>query len=203
MGEKYQYKKIMSPEGTLIWPHLNTPDDKFVKPDGVYHCKLAVEKGDDLDAYVAQLEAERDRFIAANPKGYKGATLKSFGKKIADLYDDEFDDEGEETGRVIFKYKLKPFFGKDNEYTQEPKLYDPRGVKYSPYPNVGNDTVAKIHGEMFPYYMESNKETGVSLRCQNVQVLELVEYSGGEENPFGDESGGDTFGEDGGDDPDF
>ena len=198
---KYQYKKVMSPEGVLIWPHLNTPDDKFVKPDGVYHAKLAVEQGEDLDRYISELEAERARFIEANPKGYK---TPAFGKKMADLYDEEYDDEGNETGRVIFKYKLKPFFGKDNEYSQEPKLFDAHGRKYSERPNVGNDTVAKIHGEMFPYFMESSKECGVSLRCQNVQVLELVEFSGGDDNPFGDESGDPEFGsgEDGGD-PEF
>lgn len=202
MAGKYQYKKVMSPEGTLIWPHFNTPDDKFVKPDGVYHGKLAVERGPDLDEYIEKLTAERDRFVEANPKGIKSP---AFGKKIADLFDVEYDDEGEETGRVIFKYKLKPFFGKENEYSQEPKLFDAHGRKYSDRPNVGNDSVAKIHGEMFPYYMESSKEVGVSLRCQNVQILELVEYTGGNDNPFGDESGDESFGggSDGGDEPEF
>lgn len=197
---KYQYKKVMSPEGTLIWPHFNTPDDKFVKPDGVYHAKLAVEQGDELNTYLTKLEAELERYIEANPKGIKSPV---FGKKRADLYDVEYDDEGNETGRVIFKFKLKPFFGKDNEYSQAPKLYDPSGKKYDPVPNVGNDSVAKIHGEMFPYFMESSKEAGVSLRCNSVQIIELVEFSGGEENPFGDESGEGSFGEDGEGDPEF
>ena len=197
---KYQYKKVMSPEGTLIWPHLNTPDDKFVKPDGVYHAKLAVAKGPDLDEYVAKLVEERERFVAANPKKIKNP---QFGKKIADLFDVEYDDEGEETGRVIFKYKLKPFFGKENEYSQEPKLFDDKGAKYNDRPNVGNDSVAKIHGEMFPYYMESSKEVGVSLRCNNVQILELVEFSDGDDNPFGDESGEGSFGDDGEGDSEF
>ena len=190
---KYQYKKTMSPEGVLVWPHFNTPDDKFVKPDGVYHGKLAVEQGPELDAYVKELEAELERYIEANPKGIK---TPAFGKKRADLFDIEYDDEGEETGRVIFKYKLKPFFGKENEYSQSPKLFDAHGRKYEPSPNVGNDSVAKIHGEMFPYYMESSKEAGVSLRCNNVQILELVEFSGGDDNPFGDESGDGSFGDD-------
>lgn len=197
--KKYQYKKIMSPEGTLVWPHLNTPDDKFVKPDGVYHTKLAVERGDELNAYIDALGNELDRFIAANPKGIKSP---QFGKKIADFYDVEYDDEGEETGRVIFKFKLKPFFGRENEYSQAPKLFDAAGKRYDPLPNVGNDSVAKIHGEMFPYYMESSKECGISLRCNNVQVLELVEFSTQDENPFSDESGEESFGE-GGDDADF
>ena len=200
MASKYQYKKVMSPEGTLVWPHLNTPDDKFVKPDGVYHAKLAVERGPELDEYVSKLEAELERFIETNPKEIKSP---AFGKKRADLYDVEYDDEGNETGRVIFKFKLKPFFGRDNQYSQSPKLFDAQGRKYDPLPNVGNDSVAKIHGEMFPYYMESSKEAGVSLRCNNVQVLELVEFSSGDENPFGDESGESFGGSDEGDDPEF
>ncbi len=197
---KYQYKSVMSPEGVLVWPHFNTPDDKFVKPDGVFHGKLAVERGEELDAYLAQLEAELERYIETNPKEIKNP---AFGKKRADLYDIEYDDEGEETGRVIFKYKLKPFFGKDNEYSQEPKLYDVHGKKYSERPNVGNDSVAKIYGEMFPYYMESSKEVGISLRCNDVQILELVEFSSGDANPFGDESGEEGFGEGGDSDPEF
>ena len=197
---KYQYKKVMSPEGVLVWPHFNTPDDKFVKPDGVFHGKLAVERGEDLDRYIAELEAERERYVAANPKEIKNP---NFGKKLADLFDVEYDDEGEETGRVIFKYKLKPFFGKDNEYSQEVKLYDAQGRKYNDRPNVGNDSVAKIHGEMFPYYMESSKETGISLRCNSVQILELVEFTSSDDNPFGDESGEGEFGGEDGDDPEF
>lgn len=200
MASKYQYKKAMSPEGALVWPHLNTPDDKFVKPDGVYHTKLAVERGPELDGFVNTLADELDRFIAANPKGIKSP---AFGKKVADFFDVEYDDEGEETGRVIFKFKLKPFFGKENQYSQAPKLFDAHGKRYDPLPNVGNGSVAKIHGEMFPYYMESSKEVGISLRCNNVQVLELVEFSSGEDNPFADESGDAAFGEDGGDDPEF
>jgi len=202
MASKYQYKKAMSPEGTLVWPHLNTPDDKFVKPDGVYHAKLAVERGPELDAYVNTLADELDRFVNTNPKEIKNP---AFGKKVADFYDVEYDDEGNETGRVIFKYKLKPFFGRDNQYSQSPKLFDSKGGRYTdPLPNVGNDSVAKIHGEMFPYYMESSKEVGVSLRCNNVQILELVEFSSGDSNPFGDESGEESFGgSDGGDDPEF
>lgn len=196
MASKYQYKKSMSPEGTLIWPHLNTPDDKFVKPDGVYHTKLAVERGPALDEYVATLQAELDRFVEANPKEIKNP---AFGKKVADFFDVEYDDEGNETGRVIFKFKLKPTFGREGQYSQSPKLFNAQGQRYSDLPNVGNGSVAKIHGEMFPYYMESSKEVGVSLRCNNVQVLELVEFSSGDDNPFSDES----FGDEGGDDTEF
>lgn len=196
---KYQYKSVMSPEGTLIWPHLNTPDTKFVKPDGVFHTKLAVARGPELDAYIELLEAEIERFIAANPKEIKNP---AFGKKRADLFDDEYDDEGNETGRVILKFKLKPFFGKDNEYSQTPRIFDVRGSRYDPAPKVGNDSVAKVYGEMFPYYMESSKEVGISLRCNDIQVLELVEFTGGDENPFGDESGEGSFG-DGEGDPEF
>jgi hypothetical protein len=196
---KYQYRKIRSPEGVLVWPHLNKPDDKCVKPDGVYHTKMVVEPGPELDEYLDTLKQELERYIETNPREVKSP---KFGKKLKDFCEPEYNEEGEETGRFVFNFKLKPKYGKEGEYSQAPKMFDVHGNRISELPNVGNGTVAKIHGEMFPYFAATDGVTGVSLRVQNLQLIELVEFTTDEDNPFGDESGDEApFGDD--DDPDF
>jgi hypothetical protein len=186
---KYQYKKVRSPEGVLVWPHLNTPDDKFVKPDGVYHTKLVIENGPELDDYLDTLRQELERYIEANPREVKSP---KFGKKLKEFGEPEIDDEGNETGRFVLNFKLKPRYGRENEYTQAPKFFDEHGNRISESPNVGNGTRAKLHGEMFPYFAATDGVTGISLRVSNVQILELVEFTSKEDNPFDDESGDDA-----------
>ena len=98
-----RYPMITTPRGQFIYPHLTTPDTKFVKPDGEYHTKFALPNDDKLtDAFKADLDRLMEEYIEENPDELKPAKLKKAGR--ADCYEDELDDEGEETGRVIFKF---------------------------------------------------------------------------------------------------
>lgn len=186
---KYDYQTITTPRGVLIYPHLTEADTKFVKPDGEYHTKFALEAdSNEANSLIAELEAEMARYIDENPDGLTKAKLKKASTN--DLYEEEVDDEGEETGRIIFKFKLKAKVKtKTKEWDQQPRLFDgalnpiPEGVN----PWTGSE--GKISSEIFPYYMETTKAFGLSLRCNAVQILKLVAGQGksGKDFGFGEE----------------
>lgn len=190
-----KYPTITSPRGVLVYPHLTDPDTKFVKPDGEYHTKFALKQGSKVaKKFVAELERMLEEYIEENPAELTKAKLKKAGR--ADLYDLEMDDEGEETGRIIFKFKLKAkVVTKTKSWNQRPRLFDSAAQPITDDLNIWTGTEAKVSIEVFPYFMESTKQFGLSLRCKGVQILMLVEGSGGpdaESLGFGEEADGYT-----------
>lgn len=179
------YPKITSPKGTLIYPHLSEPDTKFVKPDGEYHTKLALDANDEsTQAFIEKLEGILQAYVDENPDELTPAKLKKAGR--ADLYEEEVDDEGEETGRYIFKFKLKAKVKtKTKEWDQKPRLFDSAAQPITGDCNPWTGTVAKVSAELFPYYMETTKNFGLSMRCQAVQIIDLVSGGGASADDFG------------------
>lgn len=181
---KRNYPKITTPKGVLVYPHLSEPDTKFVKPDGEYHTKFALPADEPVTtAFIEKLEGILQAYIDENPDELSPAKLKKAGR--ADLFEEEVDDEGEETGRLIFKFKLKAKVKtKTKEWDQKPRLFDSAA---NPVSNVNpwTGTVAKVSAEIFPYYMETTKQFGLSMRCQAVQILELVSGGGASASDFG------------------
>ena len=174
-----KYPTITTPRGVFIFPHLTAPDTKFVKPDGEYHTKFALPAD---DAATTKLQAELTRlmeeYIEANENELKPAVIKKALR--ADLWEDELDDEGEETGRVIFKFKLKAKVEtKTKSWEQKPRLFDSAAQPIQGEPNIWTGSEGKVNVEVFPYFMQSSKTFGLSLRCVGAQILKLVEGSGG------------------------
>ena len=199
MATKVVYPRFTTPRGMLVYPHLTDPDTKFVKPHGEYHTKFALpEDSKAAKKIIADLEEIMDAYIAENPDKLTKAKLKKAGR--ADLYEEEVDDEGEETGRIIFKFKLKAVVEtKTKTWEQKPRLFDGNADPISGDINPWTGSEGKISAEVFPYYMESTKQFGLSLRCLAVQILLLVTGEGRTGSDFGfgeeddsytDESGG-------------
>ena len=203
MSSKKVYPKMTTPRGMLVYPHLTEPDTKFVKPHGEYHTKFALD-ADSAEAteMVEKLEGIMAAYIEENPDELTKAKLKKAGR--ADLYDEEVDDEGEETGRIIFKFKLKAVVEtKTKTWEQKPRLFDANAQPIQGDINPWTGSEGKISSEIFPYYMESTKQFGLSLRCNAVQILTLVTGEGKSASDFGfgeeddgyvDESTGDAAG---------
>ena len=182
---KTTYQQLTTPRGVLVYPHLTEPDTKFVKPDGEYHTKFALESDSKpAVALIEQLDAILDAYIEENPDGLTKAKLKKAGR--ADLYEEEVDDEGEETGRIIFKFKLKAkVVTKSKSWDQKPRLFDGNAQPVQGEINPWTGTEAKVSAEIFPYYMETTKQFGLSLRCNAVQILTLVTGQGRNASDFG------------------
>lgn len=176
---KQNYTRLTSPRGVFVYPHLTEPDTKFVKPDGEYHTKFALDAEDEVtEAFVAKLQAILDAYIEENPDELTKAKLKKATK--AEIGEEEVDDEGEETGRLIFKFKLKAVVStKDKSWPQKPRLFDSSANPIEGDINIWTGSEGKANIEVFPYYMESTKTFGLSLRIKGAQILKLVEGSGG------------------------
>lgn len=206
MSKKDNYTRLTTPRGVFIYPRLTEPDTKFVKPDGEYHTKFALDAD---DKFVETLEQLLEEYIdeelpniEARAKGLKGAKLKKVKKTIEkaqerdtnDLFEEEYDDEGEPTGRVLFKFKLKAVVKTEKKsWKQQPRLFDAgdpdAGVDPQPIDpdtvNPWTGTEGKVNIEVFPYFMEKDGVFGLSLRMVGVQILKLVEGSGVSADNYG------------------
>lgn len=185
---KSNYTRVFTPVGVAVYPHLTEPDSKF-NSAGEYHTKLAVERDEATDL-IEKLETIRDEFAETlDPK------VRKAHKNVADVFEEELDDEGVETGRVIFKAKMtahvKTKAGK--EWDQEPMIFDSANNRIEPIAGLklwGGSQV-RLQCEVVPYAMASTKTIGVSLRLRAVQVVVLS--SGGGGSPFDEYDGGETI----------
>lgn len=192
MAKKVKYEMYTTPRGVLIYPHLTEPDTKYVKDGGEYHTKFALPSDSpETEAFLAKLEEVRQKYLEDNPDDLKPAVLKK--AKMAEFGEEELDDEGSETGRLIFKLKLKAVVKTDKKsWEQKPRLFDSgdptAGIAPQPIEgdiSIWTGTEAKCRVELFPYFMQSTKECGVSLRVKGVQILKLVSGGGASAGDMG------------------
>ena len=163
-------------KGTALWAKVFEPDTKF-DANGIYSVNVlipeteAVELCEYLDGVVQQRYAEE---VKAKPKLKNGLSTKT-------PYEPEYDQNGDPTGNIEFKLKLKAKVqARDGStYEQKPIVVDAKRTPMSADTNVGNGSVIKAAYEPIPYMMASTKQVGVSLRLKGVQILELVEYGNG------------------------
>jgi len=153
-------------KGTTKWAKLLEVDDY-----GKYSVNLY---GDDVTELREELEALR---------GEAAAEIEELGKKyeLADVI--KVDDEGKE----FLSFKLPPenYEGKVQTVT----MYDGGGNKVDDWDKlVGNGSKVKIKYMFSPYYMSSTKMVGISFKFYAMQVIDLVEYTGGGDKGFGDET---------------
>ena len=161
---------------------MTKPDTKF-NPDGEY--KISVEiPGAAAQDIVTFLD---EQFAASVAKAKK----ENPGKKIkeGDVPYSVNDDTGKVTIRFKLKAKVTPKQG--DPFEQRPALFDAKGKPIGPDAKIGGGSKVKVAYELVPYYT-AIAGAGVSLRLKAVQVIDLVEFSGGassEAYGFGEEEG--------------
>jgi hypothetical protein len=162
-------EKIVSPAGIAVYPRLNKPDTKF-DAVGEFKTGLKLDPSDPAaKAFLDKMEA----FAAANGIT-KGLPWK-----------DEAGDNGEPTGMVIVKYKVKAFWpAKDGNPPESRKPAVVDAGKQILTANVGGGSTIRISGEMATY---DGFGGGVSLQPKAIQVLDLQTWNAGVED-FDDES---------------
>lgn len=173
---------VVTPTGLAVWPHLHSPDTKFDK-DGVYRVQLAYDaESKEATTLVKQIDAWVEKAIAEENKalvegGKKAKAVSSF--KRADLpYKMELNDEGEETGRMLFNFKLKAK-GKTREgevFERRVALYLSSGAPLPKDKKIGGGSKVQVSYEPNPFYT-GGLGAGVSLRMEAVMVHELVEWA--------------------------
>lgn len=175
-------ERVTTPKGVAKYPWLKKPDTRF-NPNGVFQVKLIIEQNE--AAPLCELLDARAQ--AAYDKAVEDAKTPQIKKaiKLNAPYAPEFDAEGNETGRVEFRFKTNATADIKGETVNfAPKCFDAKG-KEMPMPNVYGGSEIKVNFTPAPYYNAATKTAGVSLRMNAVQVIKLVTGGGGDASSFG------------------
>jgi len=179
---KAKNPRYTTPAGIAQYPYLTKPDTKF-NPDGEYKISLEI-KDPTLSAPLVTFLDEQ--FAASVAKAKK----ENAGKKIkeGDVPYSVDEDSGKVTVRFKLKAKVTPKQG--DPFEQRPAIFDAKGKPLMDA-KIGGGSKVKVAYELVPYYT-AIAGAGVSLRLKAVQVIDLVEFSGGasaDAYGFGEEEG--------------
>lgn len=173
MTKKAKLPRYVTPLGTAQYPWLTKPDTKF-NPDGDYSVALTFRDDDGQFSTLINNELE---------KSVEKAKAENAGKKIktADAPITENDD-----GSITLKFKLKAKVTPKNgePFEQRPALFDAKGQPLGSDIKIGGGSKMKVSFEIVPFYT-SLVGAGLSLRLKAVQLIDLVEYSGGDGSAYG------------------
>lgn len=176
-----------SPRGVFHYPWLNKADTKFDK-EGVYTSGLILEPGPaaklsaqidgEIDAYFEKKKAELQK---------KGGADAAKAKKLSrrEPYGPVYDQDGEETGRVKFNFKVKAV-GKNDKgetWSNKPALFDSAGKPCDVAVYGGSE--GKLAFQIVPYYSAKDNEVGVTLRLKAAQIIKLVSGGGKSADSYG------------------
>ena len=155
-------KVFSTPPGIAVYPRLRTPDMKFDEL-GIYKADVAVPKAE-ASGLIKELQAI-----------HKDHTGKPAKVSENTMFMDEVDDEGNETGNVIFKLRIKNRLNKKGEvWDRKPKQFDAQLRPIDVNPWGGSKMVVSFT----VYTWNAGDKKGVSLQPQGVQILELVTGTG-------------------------
>jgi hypothetical protein len=161
---------LTTPKGIAVFPALIRPDTKFDEL-GQYKCDLRVPV-QEAQGFIKKIEdVYRNHIGKAHPKNPES------GNKNA-LYAVERDDDGNATGNVILKIRVKNKLRKDGEvWDRRPRLFDAKLNPLTGIKSIWGGTEMKVSCEVYCWSNGATK--GVSLQPLGVQILKLVEGTGG------------------------
>jgi len=174
-------------KGKSLWAKVFEPDTRFVD-DGEYSTSVIVpeaEAAQVCEQLEALIDEEYNKVVKEKPQ------LKATLSKRP-VTEPDFDQDGNETGNVVFKTKLKAKIrGKNGQaYSQKVNVVDAKRNPMSGDQLIGNGSVIKVAVEPVAYMMQSTKQVGVSLRLKAVQVIDLVEHGSSSTDAIFDEEDG-------------
>jgi hypothetical protein len=184
--KKQKMLRITSPKGIARYPWLQKPDTQF-NADGVYKVNLLIPVADCIDL-CAQLDVLADEsFMDAKAKAKTPAVANLVQK--ASPYAKFRNEAGEETGLVEFKFKMNARVKMPDGQVKvmNPDFYDRKAKPVGVCPVMYGGSTLKINFSPMPYFTASNKQAGISLRINAVQIIDLV--SGPDSHGFDEEEG--------------
>lgn len=154
----------VTPKGTAYWCKWSEPDNY-----GNYSVDMYFDD-DTTDKIIEKLEVLRNEGLAQVQEAKKQISI------IAEVYK-------EKEGKRYFQFKVS------QEKQDKPiTIFDVYGRQDKEFDAlIGNGSVLKVKYMAKPYYMNSTKAVGVSLRLMAIQIIDLVEFTNGSSD-FMDES---------------
>jgi len=177
-----EYEGIVTPQGIAIYPHLNRPDVYKDPQSGIsgkpqYKVNLSLSQ-EEATPIIEKIEANKKVALSMIPQGKK--------QKESDApYFNELDDEGQETGRVVFKFKMNAQINKDGRTIDiAPKLFDAQGSLINECDDIWGGSKLCVSADLIPYYVAA-VGAGVSLRLKAVQIIDLKTGGGADASAYG------------------
>lgn len=189
---EFEYPRFngSTPPGDFIWPKLRTPDDKYEN----YSVDLRL-RGEDARVFADLWETKAEEgFQAAkrelqsrvdNAKSVKAAKaaeakLEAVQKKGPSFYAEE-DEDGNETGATIFRFRLKAYRekkmpdGTKKKIPNSVKVVDRQLRELPPEIEPWGGTIGEVGFFANGYYFAGQDQAGCSFRLQAVKIHELVQ----------------------------
>lgn len=156
--------------GVAVYPALQRPDTKFDE-NGTYKADVSMPKE---KAKAAMQE------LAAIFKAHTGKAPKATNNT---MWCYETDEEGEETGNVVFKCRIKNRLNREGKlWDRKPALFD-AALKPAGDINPWGGTVMAVSVSV--YCWEAGGKKGVSLQPRGVQIIELKTGGGSDASSMG------------------
>lgn len=187
---------IVSPVGVGNYIYVHTPDTKF---DAVGDYKLDLTVGPEeaqefIEKFNELIEAQYEEVLKVVPKkDHRKIIVNRIDSDVCSI-EKEYDDDGDETGNFILKFKNKAEYTskKDGKViSNKPLVVDctpkSEGGPHSITQAIWSGSKLRVKAQMKPWFF-SNK-IGIKLQFKAVQVIELAEGSSGGDD-FDDFSGG-------------
>jgi len=180
-------KSIVTPLGEALWVKVVEPDTKF-DAAGRYSADLVLDPNDETVAkFIEMMEAMRDKGLEEAKENL--AAAKAAQVVTRDVFHQDTDKEGNETGKIVIKTKAAAVDYKGN--AAPIPVYNAKGIEQENWNTlIGNGSKIKLQVWASPYHMANGNYVGVSYKLKKVQVVELNEYAAGGDDSFGDETDG-------------
>jgi len=175
-----------TPKGKALWCGNIEPQKKF-NEKGDLMTNLVLDPNEpEVKEFIKTLEDLRDTAFEETTNNL--GLVKGKQVKKRDVAQPDIDQNGNETGMIVIKMKLKDVDEKKELGRQyQIDTFDAKKNKLENPPRVGNGSTIRCAGYANPYYMASTKEVGISLIWQKLQIIELIEIGGFDS--FGEEEG--------------
>lgn len=185
------YETFVTPAGEAVFPWVTKADTQH-DAAGIYHVDLSVPFEAAQD-FIAKLERVRDEFVTTLPAAKQKSLIPRpvYIDELTrpDYPEDATDEEraaireaweGEPTGNVIFRCKMKAKFSnaEGEVFEQSPIVVHADTGERVTEPVYGG-SIMKVKGQIVPYTNAASGMVGVTLRMKAVQVIELVSGGGG------------------------
>lgn len=182
-------KDAVTPQVIVQYPWLTKADVKY-DPEGAYQAECILDPNnpkhakfmEDVDVWLNQAKVEAEERLG-NGAGKMKAKLKTLVE--AEFLKPEYDDEGEETGRMTFRVKQKRIIRFKDKKTGEAKaiikkivFLDSTGAELVTPPAIFSGAELQIKGQVATYYAADKNKYGISMKIMAVRIVFLPEGSG-------------------------
>lgn len=193
MASKPRRTLTLTPFGVARYVHLNKPDvytnpETGVKGSPKYKVQLLLD-GADRDAFKGQIDELIDDAWEEHTANIPDSKKKKLRKQYP--YDAELDADGEETGRIAFKFTSNAEFKNakgEVEDRRPPLILDAKRI---PTPNapVWSGSELRVAFSTRGYLNAAAQAVSVSLDLEKVQIKSLAARSNRPDNTFDEVEG--------------